>query len=507
MDPTKAEPPEPAVTDFSVSPTDTVTRGDPITIRVSVTNDGGTADWQSIAIPLPLIRDRSAVSIASHDLDTVQIATPGEQINANYGRSQTTVNYIVVEGSVTGWENGETHHLEVQVVPEGIGPFTIYAKSVAQQSETWVSAPDRDSSASTDQQSEHVFEHSLEVVPGDQDGDGLSDVDDPCEQKTDCDGDGLSDREEAESVRTHPEKADTDSDGLSDGREHERLDTEPLESDTDSDGLDDGAEFDRKTDPTESDTDGDEISDGREANDPTDPTKADTDSDGYDDNTEVQRGTDPTDANSHPTEDADGDGLPDSDDPCLEKSNCDGDGWTDDEDPTPRNANADDEWRPDGADGEGSSDADGDGTPNFRDEDNDGDGLADGTDPSVVSSDADGDGVADGRERGVGTDPKVKDTDGDGLDDAAELQQNSDPTNPNSHPESDAESSTQSVERVGTDGELTVAPGTDVMLVVSAPDYDGEYVRTEWTIRGGESEETRRPLGPFHSWYQGDGRD
>jgi len=81
----------------------------------------------------------------------------------------------------------------------------------------------------------------------DDDGDGLSDVDELTihytnPKRADSDGDGLSDPDEIQIHLTNPNIADTDNDGLSDGAEFLTHHTNPLIGDTDEDGFLDGYE-------------------------------------------------------------------------------------------------------------------------------------------------------------------------------------------------------------------------------------------------------------------------
>ena len=81
----------------------------------------------------------------------------------------------------------------------------------------------------------------------DDDGDGLSDVDEinihgTNSKRADSDGDGLSDPAELQTHLTNPNLADTDSDGLSDGAEINTHGTNPKDGDSDDDGFLDGYE-------------------------------------------------------------------------------------------------------------------------------------------------------------------------------------------------------------------------------------------------------------------------
>jgi serine/threonine protein kinase len=90
-------------------------------------------------------------------------------------------------------------------------------------------------------------------VPGDRDGDGLSDSQEAVigtlPDNPDTDGDGLEDGQEVLSLGTSPNNRDSDGDGLSDGDEVLRHRTNPLNPDSDGDGVNDAAEIAGGTNP------------------------------------------------------------------------------------------------------------------------------------------------------------------------------------------------------------------------------------------------------------------
>lgn len=69
----------------------------------------------------------------------------------------------------------------------------------------------------------------------------------------DDDGDGLSNVEE-QNIGTNAQNPDSDADGLSDGAEFKQYRTDPLNSDTDGDGIGDGAEVSAGTNPNLAET-------------------------------------------------------------------------------------------------------------------------------------------------------------------------------------------------------------------------------------------------------------
>lgn len=133
----------------------------------------------------------------------------------------------------------------------------------------------------------------------------------------DADGDNITDTDEA-TLGTDPNNADTDGDGIMDGIETGVLESNPLDPsspgtasvDPDADGLPTVVESSLGTDPNNADSDNDGISDGWEfflGNDPLNPedpadsgtdTSADPDQDGLTTRTEIEMGTDPANPDS-----------------------------------------------------------------------------------------------------------------------------------------------------------------------------------------------------------------
>ena len=273
----------------------------------------------------------------------------------------------------------------------------------------------------------------------------------------DQDGDGLTDVEEL-NFGSDPTDGDSDDDGLDDLAEYNNS-TDPLSCDTDGDGLTDGLERGKttphadtdtsvgcwfadsdpstKTNATLADHDDGGVSDGAEdwnSNgavdtfeiDPRDGSDdLDTDGDGVWDVFEVECEVDSGDVDDV---DSDGDGISDADEFLHD---TDGDG-------IPNFCDTDSDG--DGIDDsvEGDEDTDGDGTPDYLDEDSDDDGTLDedeGTgdddldgipnyqdddDEDGLDQDPDGDGVSTGDEQDCGSDPLNPDTDGDGINDGDE---------------------------------------------------------------------------------------
>ncbi len=161
---------------------------------------------------------------------------------------------------------------------------------------------------------DEVATYGTDPLLADTDGDGLSDGDElllhgtnPSLADTDADGlpDGWEIDNQLDPLSPNDAGADQDGDGLTDLDEYANG-TNPRDTDTDDDGLTDEEEVnDYGTDPTNADGDGDGMPDGWEVRyglDPNDPIDAnlDLDSDGYPNIVEYLKGTDPTNADSTP---------------------------------------------------------------------------------------------------------------------------------------------------------------------------------------------------------------
>ncbi len=266
--------------------------------------------------------------------------------------------------------------------------------------------------------------------------------------------------------------------------------TDPTDPDTDDDGIDDGTETNNGGDPTDPDSDGDGLCDGpndvagvcvggedTNANGvvdagETDPNNPDTDGGGVDDGTEVLTdGTDPLDPTDDIGGDPDEDGLDNQEEAALGtdplNADTDGDGIDDFTEVNgatgtdPLDPDSDDDYLCDGPGSvlrvcTGGEDLNADGIRDADetdplDEDTDGGTVNDGvevlanlTDPldpsddlSVEDVDPDDDGLDNEDELDNGTDPRDPDTDDDGLLDGVEVN-GSNPTDP-LNPDSDGD--------------------------------------------------------------------
>ena len=274
-----------------------------------------------------------------------------------------------------------------------------------------------DSSETQDSDSDGVGDNA-DAFPNDAsetldtDSDGVGNNADP-----DDDGDGLSDIDEV-NLGTDPLLSDTDSDGTDDGQDAFPNDASE-DTDSDSDGVGDNADV-FPNDPLETqDSDGDGVGDNSDAF-PGNPNETlDSDSDGIgnnadsdDDGDGVNDAQDAFPLDPSETADTDADGVGNNAD-----ADDDNDGILDGDDAFPLDASE-------------TIDTDGDGTGNNADTDDDGDGLSDnqeieiGTDPLLRDSDQDG--VDDGDDAFPTDNSETTDSDGDGVGDNADNDDDND---------------------------------------------------------------------------------
>ncbi|OFC70464.1 choice-of-anchor L domain-containing protein [Alteromonas confluentis] len=269
------------------------------------------------------------------------------------------------------------------------------------------------------------FDGAANAVDNDDDNDGLADI---TEGTIDSDGDGIIDSRDA----------DSDNDGIPDVVETDRPAATGIDDDfdgidnaydvdstggidADNDGVDDqfvipDTDGDGIPDYLDTDSDNDGLTDAEEQS-LVPLSGVDRDNDGIDDAIDVtytfgtDSNNDGVDDNLVSTSDFDGDGLLN-----YRDNDSDGDGIEDAK--------------------EGRSDSDGDGIPDYADTDSDNDGIPDieegdiDTDgdgiPNRLDLDSDGDGIPDNIERTTDTDgdgiPNYleKDSDNDGIDDDKE---------------------------------------------------------------------------------------
>lgn len=233
----------------------------------------------------------------------------------------------------------------------------------------------------------------------DEDGDGISDLDEGRREGVDTDGDGIPDYLDD----------DSDGDGLPDSLEAGDADPLTTARDTDSDGI---------PDFRDDDSDANGILDADEGT-------ADTDGDGR---LDFQDPDDDNDRISDVAElegrdrfvDTDGDTIADFRDPDSDNDFIlDGDERDIDTD-----MDGLEDWQDVDSDNDGISDADEAGDLDLFTQpiDTDMDGI-----PNFRDPDSDNDGISDAAELGAGTDPLLGDSDGDGISDLIEVGAGTDP--------------------------------------------------------------------------------
>lgn len=140
--------------------------GQSVSITLGGVNQGGESPEAYLSISFP--DNPSDISIVSSDAPHQNILLQGDTIWGGYGQYQLTASYPLAEVYDLSWTNGEEHYLTVQTTPETGGVFTFYVKMVVKDNDAdgWFADPRIDGSESNllDQQSEFVFEHTINVV-------------------------------------------------------------------------------------------------------------------------------------------------------------------------------------------------------------------------------------------------------------------------------------------------------------------------------------------------------
>jgi len=154
--------PRPKVVTVGVS-ADEIVLGNWVTITIEVINEGGDADWQSIAVSFPDNPSTSNIEIVEHNLNKAEAFAPNDkEVGYRYGTGKRKLSYPLVEAECAPWKKGETHRLVVKVKPETTGMLTFYVKTVAEKAGQYTYDP---SSGDTDQQQECVKTYTVTVKP------------------------------------------------------------------------------------------------------------------------------------------------------------------------------------------------------------------------------------------------------------------------------------------------------------------------------------------------------
>jgi hypothetical protein len=155
--------PQPKIVDIHVDKSEILAHED-VTLTVKVTNNGGTASWQSIAISSPDITSSDSYTILSYTTDYFETYDSGFEAGAGYGSGTKNLDCPLLEGAKKDWEQGVSGEVKVKIRPEEAGDLRIYVKSVAFGEGVWVSDPAIFGTSTRDQQNEYVKELIVNVT-------------------------------------------------------------------------------------------------------------------------------------------------------------------------------------------------------------------------------------------------------------------------------------------------------------------------------------------------------
>lgn len=141
-----------------------VALGDPVTVSVTATNTGDSADMQIVSVGFPNVTRGSEIGIIRHDFRQTPVGVEvGREVGSGYtGESSVPALYPSVEPFSRPWEKGSTYSIDLQVSPQSEGRFVIFVKSVAFP-HSWDGAHFPQEGLS-DYQGEFVDEYSITVT-------------------------------------------------------------------------------------------------------------------------------------------------------------------------------------------------------------------------------------------------------------------------------------------------------------------------------------------------------
>ena len=138
--------------------------GEPVSISVTGTNAGDTADMQIVSIGFPNLANGSDIEVVRHDFrQSPLVIERGDPVGGNYsGTTSVTAQYPSIEAFSRPWEQGSTYTIDLQVTPQAEGNFAVHVKSVAFP-HTWDGAH-YPREGLVDYQQEFVDSYSIEVT-------------------------------------------------------------------------------------------------------------------------------------------------------------------------------------------------------------------------------------------------------------------------------------------------------------------------------------------------------
>jgi len=154
--------PKPKIVDIQIDKNE-ISIGEEDTLTVKVTNNGGFASWQSIAVSSPNITNIDSYTILSHNLDYFEKYEAGYKAGSNYGTEFKELEYPLIEGTKKDWVKGFNGEVKLKIKPEQTGNLKIYIKSVAFGEGVWQSDPAISASLPFDQQGEFVYVREIVV--------------------------------------------------------------------------------------------------------------------------------------------------------------------------------------------------------------------------------------------------------------------------------------------------------------------------------------------------------
>jgi hypothetical protein len=124
--------PEPVITGVSIS-SQQIVLGETLTLSVSGTNGGDTADMQIVSVGFPNVTAGSDVRVLEHDFaQTPFTVERGDGVGSGYtGTSAVVAQYPSIEAFSRPWDADASYTIDLEVTPANDGRFVVFVKSVA----------------------------------------------------------------------------------------------------------------------------------------------------------------------------------------------------------------------------------------------------------------------------------------------------------------------------------------------------------------------------------------
>ncbi len=143
-----------------------ISLGESFDIIISASNQGSDADLQTVSVEFPQNENLDNIKVVSCDfLQSPKLFLQGKEIGSDYTGGKTLVQskYPFLEAYSRPSKTDQSYSMTLQITPDQIGTYTIYAKTVAMPHVNEQSH--FPASGILDHQNEFVEQYDIEVTP------------------------------------------------------------------------------------------------------------------------------------------------------------------------------------------------------------------------------------------------------------------------------------------------------------------------------------------------------